>query len=120
MVPFDSVWRTGANDATVLTTDRELLIGGTTLPAGRYSLFTIPARGATTLIINRETMRDGEPLAGTDRNPAHDVARIRMTTSQPATPVEKLTIEVVPGTGARGMLRIAWDRREMTVPIQSR
>jgi hypothetical protein len=118
VVPWDTVWRTGANDATVLTTNRDLEIGGTRVPAGSYTLFTIPSRNGATLIINRETMRDGEPLAGTDYDARHDLVRIPMTTKTVATPVEPLTIEVTPSGSHAGVIRIAWDTREMTVPIR--
>lgn len=119
IVPWDTVWRTGANDATVFTSDTDLLIGNEMVHAGSYTLFTIPSRNGTTLIINREIMRGGEPLAGTDYDSSKDLARIPMTTKTLATPVEKLTIEVVP-RGNEGVLRIVWDRREMTVPIRLR
>lgn len=119
VVPWDTVWRTGANDATTFTTDRDLIIGGRTVPAGSYSLFTLPSRSGTTLILNRETMRDGEPLAGTDYDASKDFARIPMTTTTLAAPVEALTIEVVP-RGETAALRVAWDRREMTVPVRLR
>src|SRR5690606_4665955 len=65
LVPWNEVWRTGANAATVLRTSRDLTIGGTAVPAGEYTLFTENTPTETTLIINRETMRDGRPLAGT-------------------------------------------------------
>ena len=120
IVPWDTVWRTGANDATVFTTDRDLEIGGRLVPAGSYSLFTIPARNGATLIINRETMRDGEPLAGTDYDPTQDFARIVMTSKPLTTPVERLTIEIAPSQRGESVLRIAWDRREMTVPVRAR
>ena len=120
IVPWDTVWRTGANDATVLTTDRDLEIGGRLVPAGSYTLFTIPARTGATLIINRETMRNGEPLAGTDYDPTQDFARIAMTSKTLATPVERLTVEIVPRQGGESVLRIAWDTREMTVPVRAR
>ncbi|HEU5186729.1 MAG TPA: DUF2911 domain-containing protein [Gemmatimonadaceae bacterium] len=119
IVPWDTVWRTGANDATVFTSDTDLLIGNEMVHAGSYTLFTIPSRNGTTLIINREIMRGGEPLAGTDYDSSKDLARIPMTTKTLATPVEKLTIEVIP-RGNEGVLRIVWDRREMTVPIRLR
>ena len=119
IVPWDTVWRTGANDATVFTSDTDLLIGNEMVHAGSYTLFTIPSRNGTTLIINREIMRGGEPLAGTDYDASKDLARIPMTTKALAAPVEKLTIEVVP-RGNEGVLRIVWDRREMTVPIRLR
>jgi hypothetical protein len=120
IVPWDTVWRTGANDATVLRTDRAVVIGGTPVPAGSYSLFTIPTRTGTTLIINRETMRDGEPLAGTEYDATKDFARIAMTTRALVMPVEQLTIEVVPRGASEALLRVAWDRREMAVPIRYR
>lgn len=120
IVPWDTVWRTGANDATVFTTDRDLEIGGRLIPAGSYSLFTMPRRNGATLILNRETMRDGEPLAGTDHDPTQDFARIAMTAKTLATPVERLTIEIAPSPARESMLRIAWDTREMTVPIRVR
>ena len=120
IVPWDTVWRTGANDATVFTTDRDVAIGGRLVPAGSYTLFTIPARNGATLILNRETMRDGEPLAGTDYDATQDFARIAMTAKRLATAVEQLTIEIAPKQGGEGVLRIAWDTREMTVPIRLR
>lgn len=118
IVPWDTVWRTGANDATVFTTDRDVEIGGRTIPAGSYTLFTIPARNGATLILNRETMRNGEPLAGTDYDATQDFARIAMTAKRLATPVEQLTIEIAPKQAGEGVLRVAWDTREMTVPIR--
>ena len=120
IVPWDTVWRTGANDATVLTTNRDLVIGGTVVPAGRYSVFTLPTRSRTRLIINRETMRDGEALAGTDYDASQDFARIAMTTRTLATPVEQFTIEITPRGAREGVLRLTWDQREMTVPIRER
>jgi hypothetical protein len=120
IVPFDTVWRTGANDATVFATDQELRIGNTTVPAGRYTLFTLPSRSATLLILNKETTRDGEPLAGTDYDSKNDLARIPMTTRTVPAPVEQLTIELQPGAARQGVLRIVWDSREMTVPVVDR
>ena len=120
IVPWDTVWRTGANDATVLSTDRALVIGGTVVPAGTYSLFTLPTRDGTTLIINRETMRNGEPLAGTDYDSTQDFARIPMLTKTLPAPVDQFTIGVTPRGAREGVLRLAWDHREMTVPIRVR
>jgi hypothetical protein len=120
IVPWDTVWRTGANDATVFTTDRDLEIGGRLIPAGSYTLFTIPSRNGGTLILNRETMRDGEPLAGTDYDPAKDLVRIPMTTRTLASSVEPFTIEIRPEGANRATLRLAWEKREATVPITVR
>ena len=120
IVPWNKVWRTGANAATVLETDRDLVIGTTTVPAGRYTLFTIPTRTATTLVVNKETERDGEPLAGTDYDAKQDLARIPMATRALAAPVEQVTIDLVPSGTDRGTLRVRWARREMTVPVRAK
>jgi hypothetical protein len=95
-------------------------VGGQVVPAGSYSLFTIPTRAGATLILNRETMRDGQPLAGTEYDSSRDLARIPMRSRTLAAPVESLTIEVVPAGSNAGTLRIAWDTREMTVPVRVR
>ena len=120
MVPWDSVWRTGANAATVFRTDRDLEIGGTRVPAGAYTLFTINSRTASTLVLSRETMRNGQPLAGTAYDRAHDLARIPLAVRRLSAPVEAFTIEVVPQGGDRATLRLAWGTREMTAPVRVR
>lgn len=120
LVPFNEVWRTGANAATVMRTSRDLTIGGTPVPAGSYTLFTLPTQGGTKLIISKETMRDGRPLAGTDFDARHELARIDMTTTPTQEPVEQLTIALEPRAGNRATLVVAWDRRRMTVPVEVR
>ena len=120
LVPYGQVWRTGANAATVLETDRDLLIGATPVPAGRYTLFTIPSPGGTTLVVSRETERNGEPLAGTDYDPKQDLARIAMKTTTISRPVDQLTIGLVPTRAGSATLHVVWERREMTVPVKVR
>lgn len=120
IVPLNAVWRTGANAATVFTTDRDLVMGKARVPAGSYTLFTLPTRAGTTLILNKETTRDGEPLAGTDYDAKHDLVRIPMATRTLRVPVEQFTISVVPRGARAGELRLAWDRRQMTVPLRVR
>ena len=107
IVPFDQVWRTGANAATGFTTDRELVINGTVIPAGSYTLWTLPARSGTTLIVNRQTGQ-----WGTDYDPAQDFARVRLTARQLDTPVEEFTIAVEPVGDRNGRIRFAWDTTE--------
>lgn len=114
IVPWNTVWRTGANWATSLDVDRDLTIGGTRVPAGRYTLFTIPARTGWTLIVSRKT---GE--WGTEYDPTADFARIPMTSATTALPVERFTIAVRPRGSAAGDLTMAWDTVVATVPIRS-
>jgi hypothetical protein len=112
LVPFDDVWRTGANLATHLRTTRDLVIGDTDVPAGTYSVFTIPGRERWTLILNRQTGQ-----WGTGYDPALDLARIGMERRTLAETVEQFTIVIEPRDG-EGVLRMAWDRTEAFVPFR--
>lgn len=107
VVPWGTIWRTGANSATSFTTDRDLLIGGVRVPAGAYTLWTIPNPGGWQLIINRQTGQ-----WGTVYNQDRDLARIPMTAERLATPVEQFTIAI-----DNGRLSLAWDDWRASVPI---
>jgi membrane dipeptidase len=109
LVPYGEVWRTGANRATHLSTDRDLLVGATRVPAGTYTLFTVPGPAAWTLIVNRRT-----DITGTAYDAGADLARIPMETRSLADPVEDFTIVVDPA----GYLRMRWDRTEAMVRVR--
>lgn len=114
VVPWDTVWRTGANQATQLITDKDLVIGGTAIPAGTYSLFTIPSPKGWQLIINKQ-----HGQWGTDYDAKQDLARIAMRASQAASPVERLTI-AIRGEARSSTLSIAWDQAEVSVEVSGR
>jgi hypothetical protein len=122
MESWGKVWRTGANEATRLTTDRDLMIGNATVPAGTYTLWTLLDRNAWQLIINKQLLRpdnSGRLLWGTMYDPQYDLVRIPMTMSTLPSPVERMTIALDPqGDGAN--LRITWDVTQATVLIKSR
>lgn len=112
VVPPGAVWRTGANAATHLRTDRELAIGGTPVPAGTYTLYTLPeADGKWWLIINRQTGQ-----WGTVYDQAQDLARVPLTVQPLSEPVDRFTIAIEPG-GAGGTLALSWDRTRLSVPF---
>jgi hypothetical protein len=111
IVPWNQVWRTGANAATEFTTDKDLVIGGTTVPAGKYTLWTTPTPTGGQLIINSETGQ-----WGTDYHAEKDFAHINLKSAQLAQPVEQFVIGVVP-QGSGGLIRMAWDNREFSVPF---
>ena len=111
LVPLNEVWRTGANAATQLTTDRALAFGATRVPAGTYTLFTIPRRDGWTLIVNRETGQ-----AGTDYDSAQDLARLTMQVDTLASPVERFTISVEETEGG-GALALSWDQTRAWIPL---
>jgi hypothetical protein len=110
MVPWDRVWRTGANSATLFETSANLVIGGTAVPAGTYSLYSIPSRTGWTLIINRNTGQ-----WGTDYDAQHDLARIPMEVTPLAQAVEQFTIAVEREGERAGVLALAWERTRAAV-----
>lgn len=111
LVPYGKVWRTGANAATQFRTDKSLQFGTVTLPAGMYSLFTIPGPNEWTLIINSETGQ-----TGTAHKPERDVHRIPMKVSATSSPVERFTISVTPA-GSGGVLAMEWDSTRAEAPF---
>jgi hypothetical protein len=112
IVPWGEVWRTGANEATQLVTSRPLEIGGTHVPAGSYTLWTVPREDGWTLIINRRTGQ-----WGTVYDAEHDLARIPMQVTQLAEPVERFTILIQP-EGPGGALRLRWADVQASVPFR--
>ena len=111
LVPYGEVWRTGANQATRLTTDRDLVIAGTRVPAGAYSVFTIPGPASWTLILNLRP-----DISGTAHDPAYDFTRVPMAVRTLPEPVETFTI-AVEEAGEGGVLRFQWDRTEAVAPF---
>jgi Protein of unknown function (DUF2911) len=122
MEPWGKVWRTGANDATRFSTDRDLMIGDATVPAGNYTLWTQLGRNGWTLIVNKQLLRpdnSGRPLWGTMYDPQHDLVRVPMTMTTLSAPVEHMTIALEPqGDGA--LLKIMWDVTQATVPVRAK
>lgn len=113
VVPYDKVWRTGANEATLLFSDHALEIGDKTIPAGTYSLWTLPKRdGTVQLIINAQ-----HGQWGTDYDASRDVARVPMKVGTAAVPQDDFTMAIAGGDGGAAELRIAWDTFVWTVPI---
>lgn len=108
LVPYDRVWRTGADEATTLVTDKALMFGGTHVSAGTYTLFTLPGEKGWQLIINKQTGQ-----SGTEYDQKQDLARIPMTVMKTSGPVEQLTIALA-DTPAGGELRITWENTQAT------
>ncbi len=108
LVPYGELWRTGANATTTLHTDFMMMFGAAHLPAGRYAVFTMPARDGWQLILQKD---EGQQAA--DYDAAKDVARVPMRHRALATPVESLTMSLIPAmSGLSGELRITWGTHE--------
>jgi len=106
------VWRTGADAATTLTTSKDLVIGGTTVPAGKVTLYTLPGEDQWKLILNKQTGQ-----WGTEYDQSKDLARVDLTKKTLSAPVDQLTIALEPGAGNEGMLKISWETTELSVPF---
>ena len=112
LVPFGEVWCTGANWATKITTEGNLEMGGLKLPAGSYSIWTIPNQNEWTLIVNKQT---GQFHLNYDSS--RDFGRTKMDVKKLATPVETFTIELRSAADNKGTLALLWDTTEASIPF---
>ena len=112
LVPQDSVWRLGANDATHLFTTRTLTLGSMTLAPGMYTLWLQHTRSGTFLIVNRQTGQ-----WGTQYDAAQDIGRVEVQMTATPAFVEEFTITLRALGAARGVLDVAWADRAGTVPF---
>jgi Protein of unknown function (DUF2911) len=113
LVPWGEVWRTGANAATTFVTDKALIIGGTTVPAGTYTLYSVPNQsGPWLLVVNKQTTQ-----WGTEYHQDRDLARIPMTTSSISPAVEQFTIAVDPQASS-GTIALLWDTTRASVAFR--
>ncbi|HEX2093797.1 MAG TPA: DUF2911 domain-containing protein [Longimicrobiaceae bacterium] len=114
VVPWGKVWRAGANAATHLRTDRALVIGGVVVPAGTYTLWTLPSLAGWKLILNRQTGQ-----WGIEYDPERDLVRVEMRVERLPEAVDQFTIAVEP-EGDGGRLVLLWDDTRAWVPISTR
>jgi hypothetical protein len=111
VVPWGDLWRTGANAATQFRTDKPLEIGGATVPAGLYTLWTVPSPQGWKLIINGEAGQ-----WGTEHKAEKDMFTLDMKVSALADPVEHFTISVTSAeTG--GVINMDWDMTRASIPF---
>ncbi len=112
LVPYGEVWRAGANEATTFVTDSDVSVGGKLIPAGAYTLFTIPDKDKWTLIISKKTGEWGVPYPGAE----FDFARVDMTASTLPSNVENFTIAFDKNpTGC--ILRLDWETTRASLSL---
>ena len=111
----DTLWRTGANAATQLRTDVDLVVGGATVPAGIYTLWTVAKPNGYQLVINRQTGQ-----WGTVYDRARDLVRVPLRETSVAEPVERFTIAVQPQGAQGAQLVLTWGTKQLSVPIAPR
>lgn len=113
VVPYGQVWRTGANEATEITLTRDAFINGTLLPAGTYSLFTIPEKENWTIIINKEVGLWGSY----NYNEKLDVLRFVVPAQNMSEVSESFTIQFDQRNSVADLL-LLWDHIKISIPIQ--
>jgi hypothetical protein len=114
LVPYGQVWRTGANEATAFVTDTDLKVGSKEIPAGSYTLFTLPAADKWTLIISKKT---GEP--GTPYPAGEDLLRVEMKISQTPSLMENFTI-AYHQEDVTCSLSLSWEHTQATVDMMEK
>lgn len=117
LVPYNKVWRTGANEATTFQTNKDLVVEGKTLKRGKYSLWTIPGEEGWKIIFNSETGQWGIGADGeANRNPANDVLNVEVQPLQQQREFEQFTISFEK-VGEDAEMVLIWDRTLVAVPF---
>jgi hypothetical protein len=115
LVPYGEVWRTGANEATTFVTSSDVTVGGTAVPAGSYTIFTLPNADSWKLIINKKTGEWGIPY----KYESDELARVDMEVSKLPSPVEDFTISYAKSGGGCQM-RVDWETTRASVDISAK
>ncbi|HYX54125.1 MAG TPA: DUF2911 domain-containing protein [Candidatus Limnocylindrales bacterium] len=114
VVPYGKVWRTGANEATALTTAVDLNIGGAKVPAGSYTLYSLPTESGWKLIINKQTGQ-----WGTEYDEKQDLARVDLKTSKLDKTVEQFTISFEKSGEDSANLILEWENMRGSVVVKA-
>jgi hypothetical protein len=114
LAPYGKVWRTGANEATALNTEIDLNIGGAKVPAGKYTLYTLPSEGTWKLIINKQTGQ-----WGTQYDESQDLARVDMKKTALPQSVEQFTISFDKKNDNTANLNLDWENTRVSVEIKA-
>lgn len=114
LVPWDDAYRLGADEATLLTTEKPIMVGSAQVPAGAYTLYLVPsAAGASKLAISTDVGKWGDPV-----DVGHDLARVDLKKSALDKPVDQLTL-ALDKDGSGGLLTISWETTQFTVELKA-
>jgi hypothetical protein len=113
LIPYDQPWRLGADSATTLTTDADIMIGDLRVPKGAHTLYLQGAENGWKLIVNKQTGQ-----WGTEYSEAQDLGRVGMKLSKLAQPAETLKINLKSTSASEGVLEISWGTTQATVPVK--
>jgi hypothetical protein len=113
LVPYGEPWRLGADEATLLITQKPLVVEGKTIPAGAYTLYMIPQQnGASQLAFSTQLGGWGIPV-----DQSHDLARVDLEKDALDKTVDQFTMTVSRGASGGGELKLMWEKTEFSVPF---
>jgi hypothetical protein len=113
LVPYGKIWRTGADEATLLITQKLLVMGKTTIPAGAYTLYTLPAEdGSAKLVVNKQIGQ-----WGTQYDEKQDLARIDLKKEALEAPVDQFTMAIDKNPSGGGILKLMWENTQYSAPF---
>ena len=113
LVPPDTLWRTGANEPTILHVPFTAEIAGLRVPPGSYSLYTVPRQGDWTIVLNRSTSQWGHESSYTPEVRAQELGRAQVRTERLDQHVEQFTVR-----GEGGNILLEWDRTRVRIPVR--
>ena len=113
VIPYDRVWRTGANAATQFTTSTAIRLAGMQVPAGTYTLFTAPHTNGVDLIVNKQSGQ-----WGTECNGSRNLGTAKITSEASTATVEEFTISIIPSDDRQGTLVLEWGSLKWLAPIE--
>ena len=113
LVPWDKAWRTGSDEATVLITQKPLMFGDTLVPAGAYTLYTIPSESGTSkLAISKNLGAWGVPV-----DQSNDLARVDMKKEPAEKQMDEFNMAVAKNPSGGGLIKLTWEDTQFTVPF---
>ncbi|MEO8030204.1 MAG: DUF2911 domain-containing protein [Gemmatimonadota bacterium] len=116
-VPYDTLWRTGANEPTTVFSSGPLTVAGVKAPAGAWSLYTVPGKTEWQVVVNTSISQWGKEDEYTAEVRSHEVGRGTVTSEMTSAPIEQFTIHTEPA-GANGVnLVLEWENTKVKIPI---
>ena len=112
VVPYNKEWRTGANEATSFVTDADIMVGSLHVPAGKYTLYSIPGESEWTIIINKQTGQ-----WGTNYDEKQDLGRTKVKAGKTSAAVEQFTISFDKPNGKKTNMNLEWENTKVSVPV---
>lgn len=113
LVPYGKVWRTGSDEATILITQKPIVIGDTTVPAGAYTLWTLPNEDGAKLIVNKQIGQWGVGPGSYDEK--QDLLRADLKKEAVESPVDQFTMAVAKGPSGGGVIKLMWENIQYSV-----